>query len=70
LLLWLAEHVGFTAAYWVAAGTVTALVGIYGSVVLGRRLRGLVLAAVLGHALRVPVRAAAVAGLRPCWPDR
>jgi inner membrane protein len=47
LLLSLAEHVGFTAAYWVAAGSITSLVGIYGSFVLGRRLRGLVLAAVL-----------------------
>jgi inner membrane protein len=47
LLLSLAEHVGFAAAYWVAAGTITALVGIYGSFVLGRRVRGLILAALL-----------------------
>ncbi len=47
LLLSLSEHVGFTAAYWVAAGTITALVGVYGSFVLGKRLRGLILAALL-----------------------
>jgi inner membrane protein len=47
LLLSLAEHIGFTAAYWAAAGAITSLVGIYGSFVLGRRMRGLALAALL-----------------------
>jgi inner membrane protein len=47
LLLSLAEHIGFSYAYWVAAGAITSLVGIYGSFVLGRRMRGLALAALL-----------------------
>ena len=47
LLLSLAEHVGFSTAYWIAAGAITSLVGIYGTFVLGRRLRGLILATLL-----------------------
>ncbi|GAA5785356.1 cell envelope integrity protein CreD [Chitiniphilus shinanonensis] len=40
LTLSLAEHIAFAAAYWIAAGASTALLGFYGSHVLGGWRRG------------------------------
>lgn len=48
LLLAFAEHIGFKAAYGVAAGATTALVSSYCGKLLGSRRRGIVIAGLLG----------------------
>ncbi len=47
LLLGLGEHLGFGLAYLIGSAATTALIGLYGATLVGRRRYGMVLAAVL-----------------------